>query len=227
MSPELLKETILACVSLASAAVPSVFLVWWTWKRDQENVIVQKWPQTMNNVHGNPVILKDGYGAPRLIVLIRNRSLFSVRVSAVGFDIDGAVYQWKHPSVPLKMKPNPDLTSNRPNIPDDSIDPWEIHSGAHLRVQSISSWDSSQLKETLERAATKRKTDVDKLIWSKRVQALVMLESGKQFASGSRIRRLFKSTLRSISGWSNRSAARSAAARADETSGVGTGDSGD
>jgi hypothetical protein len=227
MSPELLKETILACVSLVCAAVPSVFLVWWTWKRDQENVIVQKWPQTTNDLHRDPVILKDGYGAPRLIVLIRNRSLFPVRVSAVGFDIDGAVYQWKHPSVPLKMKRNPDPTSNRPNVPDDSIDPWEIHSGTNLRVQSISSWDSSQLKEVLEKAATKRKTDVDKLIWSKRVQALVMLESGQQFASGSCIRRLFKSTLRSISGRSNRSTPRSTVARTDEASGVGTGDARD
>jgi hypothetical protein len=198
MSPELLKEIIVACVAAVCAAVPGALLVWWTWKRDQERLVVQKSPETMNGLDGNPVLLKDNWGTPKLRVLIRNRSLFPVRVSAVGFEIDGTILQMENPSVTLRLKRNPDSTSNRPNIPDDSIDPWEIQSGTNLTVQSFSNWDSSQLKEALEKASTKRKTSVEKLIMSKRVRALAALESGRQFASWSRIRRCSQWVLKNL-----------------------------
>lgn len=187
MSPELLKETIVASVAAVCAAIPSALLVWWTWKRDQERLVVQKSPVTMQGLDGNPVLMKDNSGTPNLRVLIRNRSLFPVRVSAVGFDIDGTVLQMERPNVSLSMKQNPNPRSNQLYIPDDSVDPWEIQSGAYLIVESRGSWDS--FREALEKAANKRKTSVEKLIMSRRVRALAALESGTEFASASGIRR--------------------------------------
>jgi hypothetical protein len=199
MSPELMKETIVACVgvvcSAVFAAIPATILVWWTWQRDQERLIVQKSPLRVNDLYGKPVILKNTYNTPQLRVLIRNRSLFPVRVSAVGFDIDGTIYELTKPSVWTKAQ-----KSAFPLPPSDD-DVIEIPSGAYTFIEFTQNWDSAQVGETLEKAATKQKMSVDALIFSKRVSALVVLETGKRFASGSRIWRLYLSVGRSINGW--------------------------
>ncbi len=96
---------------------------WWTWLRDQERLKVQKVIDYWPTLDGTQVMAKDDNGAPSLRILIRNRSLFPVRISAAGFNVDGKVIELESLSLPVRLKTNPDFTSNRPNIPDDRIPP--------------------------------------------------------------------------------------------------------
>ncbi|MDR3412062.1 MAG: hypothetical protein P4L87_14150 [Formivibrio sp.] len=104
---ELEKETIVACVGAAFSGVPAVLLFWWTWRRDQERLIVQKVIDHYPTLGGEQVIAKDPSGIPLMDVLIRNRSLFPVRVAAVGFKIDKTVIQLETLDWPVKVKRNP------------------------------------------------------------------------------------------------------------------------
>ena len=78
------------------SGIPAIVLVWWTIRRDQERLVVQKLVWYGNKLGGGSVILRDDKG-PMFHVLIRNRSLFPVHISAVGFEIDGLIVESKNP----------------------------------------------------------------------------------------------------------------------------------
>ena len=137
MSPELTKELIVDSIAVTLTAlftgIPAALLFWWTWHRDQERLVVQKLFTNWRTLQGKEwVAEKDNFG-PVFGILIRNRSLFSVHVSEVGFEIDRNIIPLEHPLFPVKMKMNPDLRSNLPVIPDES-DPKEIPSLKSTRV---------------------------------------------------------------------------------------------
>jgi hypothetical protein len=60
-------------------------VAYWTWRRDQERIVVQKSPQYWNTL--------DGRLTPEVLVtvgvVVRNLSLFPVRVSGLAFLMDG------------------------------------------------------------------------------------------------------------------------------------------
>jgi hypothetical protein len=137
-------------------------------------------------------MITDGAGTPALGILIRNQSLFSIRISAVGFNIDGEVIQLEDVCYPLKLKRNPDQYSNRPNIPDDS-DPNEIKSGTYLILKTYGQSSLNLIKRALLAASTKHNISMEDLVLSNKAVALVALESGRQFDSLSLKKRLWKS----------------------------------
>src|SRR5882672_756006 len=133
MTPELEKELIVGIVSVFFTAlftgIPAALLFWWTWQRDQERLVVQKLLTQVQTTSGSSVLETDQLG-PVFGILIRNRSLFPVHISAVGYKIDGNVIALEHPVPPSKMKRNPESNPYRPYILDDAFDPWEIPSQA-------------------------------------------------------------------------------------------------
>jgi hypothetical protein len=186
MTPELEKQIIIACVGVFFSALftgfPAILLFWWTWRRDQERIKVQKQINFMDTLDGKKLMVKDAAGIPDLGILIRNRSLFPVRVSAAGFEIDGNVIPLEHPHLRLRLKRNPDQNSNRPNIPDDS-DPGEIMSGASIWIKTVASSDKDSLKNALCAASSRYDISLEELVLSSKVVALVALESGRGFSS--------------------------------------------
>lgn len=180
---ELEKETIVACVGAAFTGIPAMLLFWWTWRRDQERLLVLKFLNHFEKLDGGEVLSKDQQGIPHVDILIRNRSLFSVRLSAVGFKIDKKVIRVHSYRLPLRLKRNADPSSNRPNIPDDS-DPAEIRTGESLLVSITESGpDREALCKAIVEAALKRKMRAEEFVLSRRLAALVALESGKEFTS--------------------------------------------
>jgi hypothetical protein len=161
--------------------IPAALLFWWTWQRDQERLVVQKLFPNWQTITGNWVSEKDEFG-PVFGILIRNRSLFSVHISAVGFDIDGEIIQLEHPLFPMKMKRNPDPHSQFPYIGDDDSDPQEIPSLKSTHV-SLNRADRPSIAAALLAASEKHKVSIENLLKSPRVAALVALETGKQFTS--------------------------------------------
>jgi len=186
MSPELEKEIIVGLLSAFLTAVftgvPAILLVWWTWQRDQERVTVQKLIPFAKTVEGKRVRIRDQSG-PEFGILIRNRSLFSVHISAVGFQIDDEVVQLEHPYFPSRMKRNPDELSNRPYIADPDYNPRELPSQACVQVSVLDPTDRTKLSTVLLSIAEKRGVSTDDLLMSGRVIALVALESGRIFSS--------------------------------------------
>lgn len=189
---ELEKETIVACVGAAATGIPAMLLVWWTWLRDQERLKVQKiigyWP----TLDGTQVMAKDDNGAPPLGILIRNRSLFPVRIGAAGFNVDGKVIKLESLGLPLRLKKNPDPTSNRPNIPDDS-DPSEIRTGESLRIDIRGQADRIAVSTAINEACQRRNISAEDLVGGRRVAALVALETGRQFTSMPFRKRIWRS----------------------------------
>jgi hypothetical protein len=76
--------------------IPAGLLFWWTWQRDQERLVVQKLFSNWQTLTGSTVSEKDESG-PVFGILIRNRSLFSVHVSAVGFEMNRKVIPLESP----------------------------------------------------------------------------------------------------------------------------------
>lgn len=134
---------------------------------------------------------KDQFG-PVFGILIRNRSLFPVHVSSVGFEVDGEVIELEQPLVPMKMKRNPDQDSNRPYIADDDSDPWEIPSQKSTRV-SLNAADRAKIAAALLKAAEKHDVSTEDLLNSAEVVAMVALETGKIFTSMPLLRRIKRS----------------------------------
>lgn len=193
MSPELTKEVIVDSISVILTAiftgVPAALLFWWTWQRDQERLVVKKLFTNWQTITGNWVPEKDKFG-PVFGILIRNQSLFSVHVSAVGFDIDGETIQLERPLFPMKMKKNPDPHSPFPNIGDDDFDPQEIPSLKSAQV-SLNPADRPRIVAALLAASKKHDVSIEDLLRSRRVAALVALETGKQFTSLSFTKRMW------------------------------------
>jgi hypothetical protein len=200
MTPELHKELIVDIVSVTLTAVftgiPAGLLLWWTWQRDQERLVVQKLLTRVETITGDKVLANDNFG-PEFGILIRNRSLFPVHISATGFQIDGKVIALEHPRVPLKMKRNPDARSPYLNIPDDSADPWEIPSQSSQRI-SLNDVDRIKIVTAILNASEKYGVSVEDLLRSHRVAALAATETGKEFNSVpvlARVRDLFAKIL--------------------------------
>ena len=105
MTPELTKEIVIGSLSVfftaLFAGLPGAALFWWTYQRDQERLIVEKTRPRGLALEGKQVFAKDNVG-PVFGIIIRNRSLFSVHVSAVGFEIDGDVIQSGASRFPLQ-----------------------------------------------------------------------------------------------------------------------------
>jgi len=179
---ELEKETIVACVAAAVTGIPAALLFWWTWRRDQERLkvlkIIDYWP-TLDN---GQVMAKDETGAPTLGILVRNRSLFPVRVSAAGFRLDRTYIRLENLYLPLRLKKNPDPGSNRPNIPDDS-DPSEIRTGESLRINVRGQVDKAAISQAITEACQRLNVSAEDFVQSRRVAALVALETGREFTS--------------------------------------------
>jgi hypothetical protein len=185
MTPELTKELIVDSLSVFLTAlftgIPAALLFWWTWQRDQERLVVQKLFPNWQTLTGKRVPGTDQFGLV-FGILIRNRSLFPVHVSAVGFEVDGSVIPLEHPLFPARMKRNPDPRSNFPFVADDDFDPRQVQSQTSVQV-SVGHADRSKLSAALLAAAKKHDVPVEKLLLSTRVNALVALETGKEFTS--------------------------------------------
>jgi hypothetical protein len=197
---ELEKETIVACVGAAFTGIPAVLLVGWTWLRDQERVkvlkIIYNWPK----LDGGGVMAKDETGTPTLGIIVRNLSLIPIRLNAGGFKVDRTVIELENLYLPLRLKKNPDTGSNRPNIPDDS-EPAEIRTGERLRIDMRSLKDQTAVSQAINEACERRKVSPEGLVQSRRVAALVALETGRQFTSmpfGKRICRSVSESLASM-----------------------------
>jgi hypothetical protein len=182
LTKELIVDSIAVTLTALFTGIPAVLLVWWTWRRDQERLLVQKLFPRWQTLQGKKwVAEKDSFG-PVFGILIRNRSLFSVHVSEVGFEIDKEIISLEHPLFPMKMKMNPDLRSNMPYIADDESDPKEIPSLKSTHV-SLHGTDRPKIAAALLAASERHKISVEELLNSPRVNALVALETGKQFTS--------------------------------------------
>jgi hypothetical protein len=73
----------------ALTALPTIVftgaVAFWTWRRDQERIIVQKSPVHWETVDGtHPDATLCGVG-----VVVRNLSLYPVRIAGLGFFVDG------------------------------------------------------------------------------------------------------------------------------------------
>jgi hypothetical protein len=185
MTSELTKEIIVGCLAVLFTAffagIPGVALFWWTYQRDQERLIVEN-----ARPHGL-AFKKKGLDqenvGPVYGIVIRNRSLFSVHVSNVGFEIDGEVIAAEHPNFVLKLKKNPDPKSNRPNIPDENADPREIPSQASVLVSLFNAEDRKRFTVAVWRAAKKRDISIESILYGPKMIAMVSTETGKLFTS--------------------------------------------
>ena len=201
MTPELEKEVIIGVVSALFTAVftgiPAAALFWWTWQRDQERLVVQKLLNEVHTAAGSSVLERDSLG-PTFGILIRNRSLFPVHISAVGYKIDSDFpIALERPLLSSKMRPNMDPNSNRHYTIDDTFDPWEIPSQALLRVK-LSNGDRVRIVPALLEAAERLNLSMEDLLRGPSVEALVVSETGKQFTSmlfWTRVKRVFARVL--------------------------------
>lgn len=186
MTPELTKEIIIDSLSVfftaLFAGLPGAALFWWTYQRDQERLIVEKTRPRGTSFDGKQVLAKDNLG-PIYGIVIRNRSLFPVHVSAVGFEIDGEVIQAEHPDLPLKLKRNPDPYSDKPNIPDENANPLEIPSQAAILVSLFNPVDRKKFSAALFKAAKRHDVTPEAILNGPRMIAMVATETGKIFTS--------------------------------------------
>lgn len=192
---ELTKEIIVGCIAAIATAIftgiPAALLFWWTWQRDQERIIVKKLIIHSATIADHWVADIDAFG-PVFNILIRNRSLFPIYVSAVGFSIDGEVIELEHPLFPAKMKANPDPYSNRPNIADGDSDPREILSQKFTTVDTYK--DRAKVASALTKAAERRNTSAERILTSSKVFAIVVSQAGNQFTSESFHQRIWRRT---------------------------------
>jgi len=199
MAPELEKEIIIGTLSTFFGAfftgIPAFLLFWWTWQRDQERLVVQKLLSFAETVNGGRVRLRDGDG-PILDILVRNRSLFPVRISAAGFEVDGKVIQLQHPSAPMPMRKDPDHGASRPYVVNADDDPWELASQRRMVISVTDRTDRNGLGDALRAAAETRHVSEDCVLLSSSVAALVALESGKIFTSLPLGKRIWRRVLR-------------------------------
>ncbi len=198
MTSDLTKEIIVGSLSAFFTAVftgvPAAALFWWTYMRDQERLVVEKVGPRKLATAARQTFGNDGPNSV-LEIVIRNRSLFSVHVSAVGFEIDGEVIAAEHPRAGVKMKKNPNAMSQLIYIEDDSADPWEIPSQASLRVSLSKTSDRNRFTAALLRSAEKQDVSVESLLDGPKVIAMVATESGKLFTSLSSRERVYRRLL--------------------------------
>jgi hypothetical protein len=97
----------------ALTGLPTIFftgvVAFWTWRRDQERIIVQKSPTYWKTLDGTDGDL-EGVG-----IIVTNLSLFPVRIAGLGFRMDG-----KHA---LAFDPD-----------DHHTDEWPVEVPSHSRM---------------------------------------------------------------------------------------------
>jgi hypothetical protein len=194
MTSELIKEIIVASVTAVLTIIPSLLLFWWAYQRDQERLIVKKTHPRGTTLEGKQVFDMDPLG-PVFGILIRNLSLFPVRISAEGFEIDGKVIQLERAQFSRSARRNPGRSSNpvTPPNPDRDPDPFEIPSNSYVIVTIIDAEDRKNLAVAHLRAQKKRGTLIEDVPNDPDVIAVVVTETGKKFTSASwrqRLRRL-------------------------------------
>jgi hypothetical protein len=198
ITPELTKEIIVGCVAAIATAiftgVPAALLVWWSWQRDQERLVVQKLIPNSQTVTGEWVAERDGFG-PVFGILIRNRSLYPVHLSEMGFEIDGTAIALEHPSFESRMIRNPVANTNRPYVADEEYDPREVPSQSSRQVSVFNPADRAKLTSALAATARRYNSSVEKILTSPRVVVLVALETGKIFRSDPFLRRAWRKLL--------------------------------
>lgn len=185
MTSDLTKEIIVGSLSALFTAlfagIPGAALFWWTYMRDQERLMVEKaGPRELASA-ARDAPLKIGPSSV-LEMIIRNRSLFSVHVMAVGFEIDGEVIKAEHPYIP---NPFP-----------DGFDPFEIPSQASLRVSLSNPVDRNKFAVALLDASHKKAASVESILNGSAVIAMVATETGKIFTSMSVRQRAYRWLLR-------------------------------
>lgn len=85
MTPD---QTITVCIAVVTALPTIVFtgaVAYWTWRRDQERIVVQKSPlhwETLDGTENDATL--SGVG-----IVVRNLSLYPVRIAGLGFLLDG------------------------------------------------------------------------------------------------------------------------------------------
>jgi hypothetical protein len=188
---ELKKEIIVGCIAAIATAIPAALLFWWTWKRDQERIIVKKVIPHSPTLTDQSVPEKDEFG-PVFNILITNRSLFPIYLSAFGVSIDGEVIVLESPLLPVKMKANPDPYSNRPNIADADSDPREILSQKSTTVERYA--NRAKVASTLTRAAERHNTSAETILTSSKVFAIVLSQARNEFTSESFRHRIWRTT---------------------------------
>jgi hypothetical protein len=163
MTDELTKEIIVGTVAAIATAVfsgiPAAVLVWWTWKRDQEKLIVQKVI--------SPLTGEDEQRPSDVKVRVINRSLFTVNVADMWFEIDGQEYRPTRKYFPT----NAEGQAYRQAAVGDSLD------------VEILGQDFRNFRSAIYAAARKHKCTVDTLVQSSKVVAIVALETNKIFRS--------------------------------------------
>lgn len=182
---ELEKETIVACIGAAFSGVPGILLFWWTWHRDQEHLTLIKVINHCSTLDGESVIEKDELGIPYIDILIRNRSLFPVRVSAVGFQIDKTVVELEDPDWQVRLKRDPAPDTLQREISDDR-DTRELHPGQSARITMsfiTDITDRNNFCTAVSNACKRLKMTPKELVLSRKVKALAVLESGRKFSS--------------------------------------------
>ena len=181
MTPELQKDLIVSCVSVVATAlftgVPAIALFWWTWRRDQERLMVQKYLLYANTFEGKTVLIRGEDQIPPLGILIRNRSLFPVRVSSVGFKIGKRIIEIQNFSYVEQGSDDSGATV--------------IPSGSFMILNTFGEEDRNSIRIAIANASRKFRLSPADLVQGKRVSAMVALESGRIFTSLPLSRRLF------------------------------------
>ena len=85
-----IKDIIVLALTALFTGIPAILLLWWTWRRDQERLVVSV--VTKSWVRDEVVPSRDELG-PAPGILVRNRSLFPVHISAAGFRIDEEIIE--------------------------------------------------------------------------------------------------------------------------------------
>jgi hypothetical protein len=71
------------------AALPTIVftgaVAYWNWRRDQERIVVQKTPVYWANLEG----VQDNTTLSRVGIVVKNLSLYCVRIAGLGFTMDG------------------------------------------------------------------------------------------------------------------------------------------
>jgi hypothetical protein len=171
VTPELEKEIIIAIFTAFCTGIPAGLLFWWTRRRDQEHLLVQKVFYNMSHPDSDKDEVSKGTG-----ILIRNRSLFSVRIASVKFLIDGKPIPLEGPLIRANVNRN-----ESPESHFNDCDTWELASQASGRV-AIGPNDRVRFSVAVLNAPHKESPEED-FLTSPRVVAFVETESGKEFTS--------------------------------------------
>lgn len=195
MTPELWKEIIIGSVTVLCTAfftgVPALLLFWWTWRRDQERLKVQKLVWMAHTTEGKLLPLRDNVG-PQFGILVRNLSLFPVRVSDAAFEIDGELIELDRVLFPSKTKVELGEWSYVQNQQTPNL--REIGSQSYTRM-FFGKEDRNRLSVALLVAAERYHDSIEHVLTSDIVSVVVVTETGRRFSSLSAWKRFIRKLL--------------------------------